>query len=226
MRRFFKKLRFGPIALGLVTLLVGTEVLFSNAGPVVQTQKDPTPAYAFKDIAGHDGQTYSLDQFKGKYVVLEWFNNECPFVKKHYDQGHMQNRQKKYTDQGVIWLTVSSSAPGKQGHMTAAQAKEILGPDQRNAHPTAVLLDEEGVMATKYKASTTPHMFVIDPKGMIVYQGAIDDQPSFRPSTLNGAINYIEAALDALLDGNPNTDVVHTDVAPYGCGIKLSSPNA
>lgn len=161
------------------------------------------------------GQQVKLSDQKGKIVVLEWFNDGCPYVKKHYGSGNMQALQKKYTDKGVEWLTVLSSAPGKQGHQSPQGINEIMV--QWKGSPSHVLLDPMGKVGRLYGAKTTPHMFVIDPKGDIVYQGAIDSIASTDPADIAKAENYVAKALDATMAGqavDPNT------TTPYGCSVK------
>ena len=170
------------------------------------------PAFSAADT---QGRSHALDQYKGRWVVLEWTNHECPFVKKHYGSGNMQKLQKAYTARGVAWLSVISSAPGKQGHVTPAQADQLT--QERGAAPSAVLLDPEGQMGRAYGAKTTPHMYVIDPAGKLVYAGAIDDTPSTDPADIPAARNYLSAALDAALAGKPVAVATST---PYGCSVK------
>lgn len=177
-------------------------------------------------LKGHDGKTYQLSSLKGQWVVLEWFNNECPYVEKHYNAEfqNMQKLQKQWIDKGqqkgtLNWFAVSSSAPGKQGHLNAKQAKDIRD-TERKAHMTAILLDESGEVGKLYEAKTTPHMFIINPKGLLVYNGAIDDQPSARVSSLKGAKNYVTAALTALFD---NKAVAQGTTKPYGCSVKYKN---
>ena len=172
---------------------------------------DPAPAFS---LPGDDGKTHALADFKGKTVVLEWTNDGCPFVKKHY-AGNMQSLQKDYTAKGVVWLSVISSAPGKQGHVDAAGAKALS--KSRGAAPTAVLLDEKGTVGRLYDAKTTPHMYVIDGKGTLVYAGGIDSVPSADAGDIPGATPYVKNALDELQAGKP---VTVASSKPYGCSIK------
>ena len=160
-------------------------------------------------------QNLRLASFAGKFVVLEWLNHGCPFVKKHYGGGNMQALQKEYTAKGVVWLSIISSAPGKQGHSTAEQANAAT--KEQGAQPTVVLLDESGAVGHLYDATTTPDMFVIDPSGTLIYAGAIDDQPSFDPETRRNAKNYVRAALDEAMAGKPVTTPA---TKSYGCGVK------
>lgn len=169
------------------------------------------PDFTLKDI---DGKEHALSDFEGKYVALEWTNYDCPFVKKHYADGHMQKLQKRYTDKGVVWLSINSSAPGKQGNFDQATwKKRVAG---RGASPTAVLLEPSGKVGKAYGASNTPHVFVIDPEGMIIYQGAIDNTPSWKGAP-SKAKNYVAAALDAAMAGKP---VEPARTKPYGCSVK------
>ena len=164
-----------------------------------------------------NGKTHQLSDFKGKRVVLEWVNFECPFVKKHYKSGNMQALQKKYTTEDVVWLSVNSSAKGKQGYLTAEEANSSM--KERNAAPTAMLLDSTGEIGKMYNAKTTPHMFVINTEGKIVYMGAIDDNDSSNPEDAKTANNYVATALDAIKSGSAIT-VASTD--PYGCSVKYA----
>ena len=165
-----------------------------------------------------NGKTHQLIDFKGKSVVLEWVNFECPFVKKHYKSGNMQSLQKKYTGEDVIWLSVNSSAKGKQGYLTPEEANTSM--KERNAAPTAMLLDSTGEIGKMYNAKTTPHMFVINTEGKIVYMGAIDDNDSSNPEDAKTANNYVATALDAIKSGSAIT-VASTD--PYGCSVKYGA---
>ena len=176
------------------------------------TVGEPAPAFTATDA---DGKARSLDEFKGKYVVLEWFNNECPFVKKHYGSGNMQKLQADWTGRGVIWLTIASSAPEKQGHMTAAQANEVI--KERGSRQTALLLDGDGAVGKLYGAKTTPTMFVINPEGRLIYAGAIDSVASPDPDDIQGATNYVQQALQESMAGKP-VSVAQTQ--SYGCFVK------
>jgi len=164
-----------------------------------------------------NGHQHSLAQYKGKYVVLEWHNQGCPYTKKHYDSGNMQKLQKLWTGKGVAWFTVISSAPGEQGYVTAAQENDYL--KRMGAAPTAVLLDPNGDLGHLYGAKTTPHMFVINPQGQLIYQGAIDNKPTPEESDIAGATNYVSAALEESMAGKP---VAVTASRPYGCSVKYS----
>ena len=169
------------------------------------------PAFTLTDSKG---QSHSLADFAGKTVVLEWTNHECPFVVKHYS-GNMQALQKQFGTEDVVWLTVISSAPGKQGHVTGVKADELTS--SRNAMPDAVLFDDTGVTGKAYDAKTTPHMYVIDKKGVLQYMGGIDSIPSAKVDDIAKATPYFADAVTAVLAGNPANPAV---TKPYGCSIK------
>lgn len=172
----------------------------------------PAPDFTLKDVAGKE---HSLAAFKGKFVVLEWTNYDCPFVKKHYETGNMQALQKTYTEKGVVWMSICSSAPGKQGHFTPEQWAERI--KQAQAVPTAILMDADGKVGKLYGAKNTPQFFIITPEGNIIYSGAIDNQPGLEREKMKEAVNYVKRALDAALEKKP-VDVPTT--APYGCSVK------
>lgn len=169
------------------------------------------------DLVGVDsnGKSRKLSELRGKTVVLEWTNHECPFVGKHYSTGNMQALQKEATDKGIVWLSVISSAPGRQGHVKPDQANELT--DRRNASPTAVILDGKGEIGRAYGAKTTPHMYVINAKGELAYKGAIDDKPSANHADVKIAKNYVRAALNALAEGK---SVATRVTRAYGCSVK------
>lgn len=166
-------------------------------------------------LPASDGSTQSLSSLRGKTVVLEWYNKGCPFVRKHYDSGNMQALQKTSVGKDIVWLTIVSSAPGKQGYMTAPEAEANKVAEA--AYSSFVLLDSEGQVGRLYSAKTTPHMFVIDSSGVLAYAGAIDDKPSADKSDIVGAHNYVSAVFAAIQAGMP-VDVSSTQ--PYGCSIK------
>jgi len=172
----------------------------------------PAPAFNVRDITG---KTQSLTRYRGKIVVLEWNNPGCPFVKKHYGSGNMQSLQQYAVSHGVIWLTINSGAAGKQGYMTANEAKTNL--KETGAHQTAYILDPQGKLGMLYGAKTTPHMFVIDAKGNLVYAGAIDDKPTPDKEDVKTARNYVRVAIDELQEGKP---VTTSQTHSYGCSIK------
>ena len=164
-----------------------------------------------------NGKAESLDEYRGKYVVLEWHNQGCPYTKKHYTSGNMQALQKEWTAKGVVWLTVISSAPGEQGYVTGSQENSYL--TKMHAVPTAVLLDSDSKVARLYSAKTTPQMVVIDPGGKVIYDGAIDDRPTDDPEDVKGAKNYVNEALGAAMAGKP---VPTPYTRPYGCSVKYA----
>jgi len=172
----------------------------------------PAPDFTLKDLSGKD---HKLSDLKGKTVVLEWVNYGCPFVKKHYDSKNMQNLQKAATSDGVVWLAICSSAPGKQGNETADTAKEKS--KELGSNATAYLVDADGAVGKLYNAKTTPEMFVISKEGNVVYMGAIDDKPNPNPDTIKGATNYVEAALADVKAGKP---VATPTTKSYGCSVK------
>ena len=183
--------------------------LFAAESPRVGSA---APDFSLPDAKG---KTHSLSEHKGKYVVLEWFNPECPFVKKHYGSGNMQKLQQEYSGKGVVWMSIDSSAAGKEGHLTPEAAMKQMADWKMDS--TALLLDPAGKAGQAYGAKNTPHMFVINPEGKIVYEGAIDSKASANPADLPNATNYVKVALDESMSGkqvsNPNTK-------PYGCSVK------
>lgn len=174
----------------------------------------PAPDFTATDSTG---KAVTLSALKGKTVVLEWTNDGCPYVRKHYGTDTMQKLQRDATAKGVVWLSVISSAPGQQGYATGLEADKLT--QERKAAPTAVLLDPKGDLGRLYGASTTPHMFVIEPKGTIAYAGGIDDKPSSNPETIKPARPFVREALDALAAGQP---VKTASARPYGCSVKYA----
>jgi peroxiredoxin len=162
-----------------------------------------------------NGKVHKLSEYQGKFVVLEWTNRGCPYTQKQYESGNMQRLQREWTSRGVIWLTVISSAPGKQGYANAADENAYV--KQVNAAPSAVLLDPAGTLGHLYDAKTTPHMFVINAQGILIYNGAIDDKPTTDVADVNGAKNYLSLALDEATSGKP---VSNPTTRPYGCSVK------
>jgi peroxiredoxin len=175
----------------------------------------PAPDFKVKDTSGKD---VSLAAYKGKFVVLEWVNPGCPFVQKHYDSSNMQATQKSATAKGVVWLTVSSTSPDAGDYKSPAQLAAWT--KEKGAAPTATLMDDSGAIGKSFGARTTPHMYVIDPQGKLVYAGAIDDKPSARKTDVAGATNYVSKALDEALAGKP---VSKASSEPYGCSVKYGS---
>jgi len=193
----------------LVWLAILLSALMAMAAPKAG---DVAPDFTATDS---NGKAHKLSDYKGKFVVLEWTNSGCPFTRKHYLSGNMQNLQKQWTAKGVVWLTVLSSAPGKEGYMTAEQENSYL--KDKNAAPTAALMDPAGNLGHLYGAKATPHMFVIDPKGKIVYNGAIDDHPSSDQGDIPGAKNYVSTALGEAMSGKA---VTTASTEAYGCSVK------
>lgn len=172
----------------------------------------PAPDFALSDLSG---KKHDLADFKGKYVVLEWVNFGCPFVKKHYGTENMQKLQKEFIDEGVVWLSICSSAPGKQGNETPDAAKSGL--QQFGSAASAYLVDGDGKVGRLYNAKTTPEMFVVNPEGVLIYAGAIDNKPTPDPATVTNAKNYVKAALDEATTGK---NVSTPSTKPYGCSVK------
>jgi hypothetical protein len=203
----------------LKTLVVGSPAVTMLA-PAAQAAASPAlgaPAPAFT-AAGADGNPVSLAAYKGKTVVLEWTNDGCPFVRKHYDaSGNIPKLQKEATAAGVVWLQVISSSPGTQGHTDGAGALKLNR--QRGAVPTAVVLDPKGEVGRRYGATVTPHMFIIDAKGTLVYKGGIDSIPSSRSDDIAKAEPYVRLALADIAAGRP---VAQPNTRPYGCTVKYS----
>ena len=198
-------------------LLLGLAASAVLATPLAAapTLGQPAPAFKATDAAG---RTRSLAEFRGKTVVLEWTNNGCPYVQKHYNSGHMQGLQREAAKDGVVWLSIVSSAPGMQGYLKPNEAKAWKA--RVGAASTDVLLDPTGVVGRAYDARTTPHMFIIDKAGKVAYMGGIDDQPSSDPESLKVARNYVIAALADVKAGRP---VAEAATRPYGCSMKDGS---
>lgn len=197
---------------GILFFILGTLLLSPQPLRADLKTGEPAPDFTLTDI---HGAAQALSSFKGKTVVLEWTNYQCPFVVKHYGSGNMQNLQKSYTGQGVIWLSINSSAEGKQGHFTPEKWKAELAGNK--AAPTAVLLDPDGKVGKTYGAQTTPHMYIIDPQGNLIYEGAIDDKASTEAGDIASSKNYVQAALDESLAGKP---VSVSSTKAYGCSVK------
>lgn len=173
---------------------------------------NPAPDFSLQDVSG---KKHQLSDYKGKYVVLEWVNFGCPFVKKHYGSENMQKLQKEFADKGVVWLSVCSSAPGKQGNETPDAAKK--GISKFGWAASAYLVDQDGKVGRLYNAKTTPEMFVVNPEGTLIYAGAIDDKPTPNPATIKGSNNYVKAALNEATAGKA---VSVPATKPYGCSVK------
>jgi peroxiredoxin len=199
------------------TLLIACGLLATTAGlsfAEVEVGKS-APNFALPDT---NGKTRSLADFKGKYVVLEWYQPDCPFVGKHYKSGNMQSLQKEYTAKGVVWLSIDSSAPGAEGNYPAEKLNQIASSD--GANRTALLLDPDGKVGRLYGAKTTPDMYIVDPTGKLVYEGAIDNKRSTDLADVKTATNYVKTALDAAMTGKM---VSTTATRPYGCSVKYAN---
>jgi hypothetical protein len=192
----------------LLTVVICAAVLSVAAAKV----GEPAPDFT---ATASNGKSFRLYDYRGKYVVLEWHNNGCPYVGKHYNSGNMQRLQKLWTARGVVWFTIISSAPGKQGYVTASEENEYLAKMQ--ATPTAALLDPRGEIGHLYDAKTSPQMVVISPQGMVVYDGAIDDKPTTDLSDIALATNYVSLALEQAMAGKK---VETPATRPYGCSVK------
>jgi hypothetical protein len=210
-----RALLLGGAAVAVIGAAGGAAILF-NGGEAVASVATGAQAPAFSVVDGN-GATRTLAEFAGRMVILEWTNHGCPYVRKHYDSRNMQTLQQEAAVDGIVWLQVISSAPGEQGYLDGPGALARVQTD--NAHPAATLLDPQGVMGRAYGATNTPQMFIISGEGVILYQGAIDDRPSARASTLEGANNYVRAALADIAAGRP---VQTATTTPYGCSVKYA----
>ncbi|MCY7314405.1 MAG: thioredoxin family protein [Rubrivivax sp.] len=197
-------------------LLIAT-TLFTAAGAALATAAvgQPAPAFSATDTSG---KTVSLADFKGKHVVLEWANPGCPYVVKHYGSGNMQGTQKDATAQGVIWLTVNSTAPEQSDYKAPAAMAQWM--QAQKAAATATLIDADGKVGKAYGARTTPHLYIVDPKGTLIYAGGIDNKPSSNAADIATATNHVKVALTETLAGKP---VSQATTRPYGCSVKYGS---
>lgn len=195
----------------IITSLLSVVALAATALAAPQVGS-PAPEFTGKDS---NGREHKLADFKGKFVVLEWLNHGCPFVKKHYDSGNMQKLQKEFTGKDVVWLSIVSSAPGKQGHMNAADTNKTQ--EEKGAAPTAIILDEDGTIGKLYGATVTPEMFIINPEGVLIYAGAIDDKKSTDAADVETSKNYVAQALNEALAGKPVSEATSK---AYGCSVK------
>ena len=195
------------LAVGVLALSAGAALAGVEVG-------QPAPGFSLPDT---NGQNHQLSQYKGKWVVLEWYNPDCPFVRKHYGSGNMQALQKEFTGKGVVWLSIDSSAPGQEGNYPADKLNEIAS--SQGAARTALLLDPDGKVGHAYGAKTTPDMYIINPEGKLVYEGAIDSKPTTAVADLKTATNYVKVALDDSMTGK---SVSQTVTRPYGCSVKYA----
>jgi peroxiredoxin len=209
-------MRFEKMSRRRLTSAVAALALLTAAGAASAQLAVGQAAPAFSLVAA-DGKTVSLDALRGKTVVLEWTNHDCPFVRKHYDSGNMQAQQAEAAKTGVVWLQVVSSAPGNQGHVDGPTAAKLN--TQRKATPTSTLLDPSGKVGKQYGAKTTPHMYVINAQGVLVYQGGIDSIASARGEDVSKAEQYVRLALADLGAGKP---VGKPTSKPYGCSVKYA----
>jgi hypothetical protein len=200
---------------GLLAGVLALLAAFASARTGTATVDEQAPTFTLPDV---HGKQLSLADYKGKFVVLEWVNFGCPFVRKHYDSGNMQGLQKDYTGKGVVWLSICSSARGQQGYFEGKSLEEKV--ESENYHGTAYLTDPEGKVGRMYQARTTPHMFVINPEGVLLYAGGIDNIASTNKDDLTRATNYVREVLDAVLDGKP---APVKQSRPYGCSVKYAS---
>jgi glutathione peroxidase-family protein len=190
----------------------GQEAASKSEPPAVATVGKPAPDFTLADA---QSQKHQLSTYKGKYVVLEWVNFDCPFVRNHYGAGNMQALQAKYTGNDVVWLTICSSAPGKQGYFEGEELVKRI--EKEGSKSTAYLVDADGTVGHLYEAKTTPHVFVINPEGTLIYAGAIDDKPSTKPEDLKQANNYVAAVLTA---ATARKSVETASTQSYGCAVK------
>jgi peroxiredoxin len=202
-----KRSVFGVIAIAAALLIAPILMSALRIG-------EPAPDFS---ATASNGKSYRLSEFRGKFVVLEWHNNGCPYTRKHYESGNMQRLQKEWTGKGVVWFTVISSAPGTQGYVTADQENSYL--TKMGATPTAALLDPNGDLGHLYDAKTTPHMIIINPQGVMIYDGAIDDHPSPDASDIPASKNFVSMALSDAISGKP---VSVATSRPYGCSVKYA----
>lgn len=193
-------------------LLFSSLLLLSISAFAEVKPKSDAPNFKLNDLAGKE---HALNDFKGKWVVLEWFNKDCPYVKKHYGSNNMQTLQKTFTDKGVVWLTINSSAKGEQGYQEAADAEKTV--KELKANQSFLLTDASGSVGRLYGAKTTPHMFVISPEQKVVYAGAIDDNSSSEPAVIPQSKNYVADALNAGMAGKA---IAVATSRPYGCNVK------
>lgn len=197
----------------LATIVTVLSLLAGNIALARTAKVDQSaPDFTLKDS---NGKEHSLSDFKGKWVVLEWVNFGCPFVRKHYNSGNMQELQKAYTAKGVVWLSICSSAPGKQGYYDGEDLRSEI--KEHDSHATAYLVDPEGTVGQMYEAKTTPHMYIVNPEGVLVYAGGIDNIASTNKDDIKKASNYVRENLDAALDGKA---IPVKSSKPYGCSVK------
>ena len=196
----------------IVSTLLTALALCAPAALANVAAGQPAPEFSLTDIGG---KPQKLSAYRGKYVVLEWFNSECPFVQKHYESGNMQSLQKRYGDKGVVWLTINSTSPDSSNYRDPARSQQIVKDWRINS--AALMLDTDGTVGHAYGARTTPHLWVIDPSGKVIYTGGIDDRATFRAEDVKTAKNFVAVALDESMSGKA---VSVPSAAPYGCSVK------
>lgn len=194
------------------SLLTLAALALLSGAALAATPGQPAPDFTLTDS---EGRQHRLSDYRGRIVILEWLNHDCPYVRKYYNSGRMQELQQQYTGQGAVWFSIVSSAPGKQGYETAEGHNRLRR--EKNSRATAVLIDADGVVGRAYNARTTPQMVLITADGTLVYNGAIDDKPTARLADIEGAHNYLVAALDDVAAGRP---VARATTQPYGCTVK------
>ncbi len=199
----------------VATLLAMSMSILVSAAHAAVAPGQAAPEFSLVDV---NGKVQKLADYRGKYVVLEWFNSECPFVQKHYESGNMQSLQARYTQKGVVWLGINSTSPRHSNYRDPVRSQTIL--KEWKSAPTAFVLDPDGRVGKQYGARTTPHMYVIDPKGTLVYIGGIDDKPSASQRDIATAKNLVAAALDESLNGKR---VGTPSAMPYGCSVKYDN---
>lgn len=197
-----------------ISLLIASLALSASVFAGVKVDK-AAPEFT---LVNTENEQVNLSDYKGKYVVLEWTNHLCPYVKKHYGSDNMQGLQKKFADKDVVWLSIISSAPGKQGYVKPDEAESLT--KERSAAPTEVLFDPEGTVGKMYGAKTTPHMYIIDPEGQLRYAGAIDSIKSANPADIPKATNYVDVGFGELFAGE---EISNKTTVPYGCSVKYKS---
>jgi len=197
-----------PILAGLFIAVAVSQAGLAPTAKIDQSAPDFT-------LTDNNGKKHSISEHRGKYVILEWVNYDCPFVRKHYNSGNMQKLQKLYRDKGVVWFSVCSSAEGRQGYFEGEDLNERIV--RHKAAPTAYLIDEDGAVGQTYEAKATPHMFIINPEGVLIYAGAIDDIPSTNLDDIGKAKNHVQTVMDAAFAGKP---IPVKGTRAYGCSVK------
>jgi hypothetical protein len=197
------------------TLIAVSVALLSAAAQAAPAVGQPAPDFTLKDASG---KTVKLSDYKGKHVVLEWTNPGCPYVQKHYNSGNMPATQKEAADKGVVWLAINSTEKGSGDYLEPG--KLVAWMKERKSAPTATLMDEEGTAGKAYGARTTPHMYIVNPQGQLVYAGGIDSIPSSDPADIKKAVNYVRQGIGEAVAGKP---ISAATTRPYGCSIKYKS---